>query len=87
MKQDVTGDKSKSRLQTLEKIVKKNNLTFRQNNKTPLCILMETKKEDYYFGYDQFYNPMHIKSQNMLQSTWININSYNAKEDFNESII
>lgn len=87
MKQDVQGDVSKKRLKCLERIVKANNLNFRKEHKVPLQVLIESKKNDYFFGYDQFYNPLHVKSKKSIEFNWLQIDNYDIKEDTNETTI
>lgn len=87
MKQDVQGDVSKKRLKCLERIVKANNLNFRKEHKVPLHVLIESKKNDYFFGYDQFYNPLHVKSKKSIEFNWLQIDNYDIKEDTNETTI
>lgn len=87
MKQNVQGDVSKKRLKCLERIVKANNLNFRKEHKVPLQVLIESKKNDYFFGYDQFYNPLHVKSKKSIEFNWLQIDNYDIKEDTNETTI
>ena len=79
----IKGDVSKARLKELEGIIKKKNFEFRLKNRVPLNILVESKKDDFYMGYDQFYNKIHIKSNSNIAKEWVNIGEYNVEEDSN----
>ncbi len=79
----VQGNIAKSRMKELNSIIERKNLNFRVKNRVPLEILVEDKKDDFYIGYDQFYNKMHIKSEVDITKEWLNIGEYDVKEDGN----
>lgn len=86
MKCDITGDVARARLNFLKQIVAENNLKFRQNlaqNKLPLCVLVESKKGEFYEGWDEFYNKIRIKSSKDLRKQWLNIDKYAVCDKFN----
>lgn len=85
MKQDVPADVAKRRLKMLEKIVKEKNQNFRKQNKIPLNVHVESYKNGFFQGYDQFYNQMLIKSEKNLLKSWIEIDEYKIGETHNES--
>lgn len=82
---EIPKNVAKERLNTLELIIKNNNINFRKNNQVPLDILIEEKRKDYFQGYDQFYNPIKIYSDIDISKQWINIKDYYIKEDINET--
>ncbi len=79
----INGKVAKERLHALEEIVKENNFHFRAQNKKPLLVLVEEKKEGYQVGYDQYYNKLFIQSDLDLQKEWVVIEEYEAREDAN----
>ncbi len=87
MKSSVKADEAKKRLKTLQKIVKNNNIAFRQKNRVSLSVQVESYKKGVFVGYDQFYNPVHIKSEKNLLKSWQNIEDYEIKEERNEAVI
>lgn len=87
MHHNIPGDISKKRLKTLEKIVHRNNKCFREKHKVPLTVLIESQKDGYFAGYDQFYNALHVKSKGNVKLDWLQIDNYQVKEDNNEAIL
>ena len=84
--QQISGLLAKERLQTLKNIVVQNNLEFRREilrAKTPLNVLVESFKDGFYEGYDEFYNKIKIKSQQDLSKKWLKIDNYEARENGN----
>lgn len=79
---DVSKGKAKERLHRIKDIVSSKNKVFREN-KTPLDVLVENKKGDFYYGLDQFYNRIRIKSDKSLYSKWIVIDDYKVEQDMN----
>ncbi|EAH5675758.1 tRNA (N(6)-L-threonylcarbamoyladenosine(37)-C(2))-methylthiotransferase MtaB [Campylobacter upsaliensis] len=87
LKNTIKGDLAKERLNTLKAIVQKNNFEFRKANKIKLEVLIESEKNGFYEGYDQFFNKIKIKSEKELSKMWLNIENYEVKEEFNETRI
>jgi len=83
MKESINGSVSKVRLKELTGIIEHKNFEFRQKNRVPLKILVEDKKDDFYVGYDQFYNKMHINSDKDITKEWINIGEYDVEKTDN----
>ena len=79
---DVSKGKAKERLHRIKDIVSSKNKVFREN-KTPLDVLVENKKGDFYYGLDQFYNRIRIKSDKSLYFKWIVIDDYKVEQDMN----
>lgn len=90
MKCETTGDEARRRLNLLKQIVAEKNLKFRQNlaqKNTPLTVLIESKKGEFYEGWDEFYNKMRVKSEKNLLKSWLNIDKYKLCDKFNEAEI
>lgn len=79
---DIPKDKAKERLHKIKNIIALKNRAFREN-KQPLNVLVEKKKGDFYYGLDQFYNRIRIKSDNDLRAKWVVINHYEVEQDMN----
>ncbi|MDO4673926.1 tRNA (N(6)-L-threonylcarbamoyladenosine(37)-C(2))-methylthiotransferase MtaB [Campylobacter sp.] len=85
MKNTISGAVAKERLHTLRQIVRENNRDFRARNKIPLEILIESEKNGFYEGYDQFFNKMRIKSERDLSKQWLVLEDYDLRAEFNEA--
>lgn len=83
MKPEVNGKVAKERLHELENIVKEKNFAFRGAFGGELSVLVESQKDGYFIGYDQHFNKILIESDEDLLGNWININSYEVKEESN----
>lgn len=79
----VSGDVAKKRLHEIEEIVKQKNYEFRVGIKNELDILVESKKDDIYMGYDQYFNKIFIKSNEDLVGNWIKLDSFEADTEYN----
>ena len=84
MSPQINGNIAKTRLRELENKIKQKNLNFRKQ-KQPLDILIESKKENIYTGYDQFFNQIDVSSQTDLVGDWIQIENYEITESKNVS--
>jgi len=82
LKQDINKNVAKERLHILKEIVAKNNYEFRKRQKK-LEILVESKRDNFFEGYDQFFNKIKIQSNNSLIKQWINVDEYQVEEKFN----
>ena len=85
MKPEIRGDIAKKRLAELMLKVEYKNKLFRLKQKN-LDILVEEKKNGLYTGYDQYFNRIHIKSNEDLIGNWVNIKHYNIGEKENNAI-
>lgn len=83
MKPEVSGSVSKARMQQLQSLVDANNLKFRQSQHEALEVLVESKKEGFYQGFDQFYNKMLIRSDEDIRGEWKSIEKYEIFEGHN----
>lgn len=84
MSPQINGNIAKTRLRELEEKIKQKNLNFRKQ-KQPLDILIESKKENIYTGYDQFFNQIDVSSETDLVGDWIQIENYEIMESKNVS--
>jgi MiaB-like tRNA modifying enzyme len=84
MKGEVNGNISKQRASELVDIVNAKNKIFREDKQT-LEVLIESNKDDIYTGYDQFFNPIEVKSDIDLVGDWIEIKKYDVKDTKNVS--
>ena len=82
MKGEVRGDVAKKRQKIIKEIIEDKNYEFRKNKKS-LWVLVESKKEGFYIGLDQFFNRIKIKSDKDLKGNWIEIDEYEAKKEGN----
>ena len=86
LKNDISGDTAKARLNELKSIVAQNNFEFRTklaHQKTPLSVLVESHKNGFWEGYDEYYNKIKIKSDENLNKKWLKIRHYEARENGN----
>ena len=83
MKPEVDGKTAKRRLHEIEALVKEKNYEFRKSQSVPLQVLIESEKEGYYIGYDQFFNQIRVKSSMDLVGNWLEIEDYEVREEAN----
>ena len=84
MKDKVKGDIAKKRLKILKEIVKNKNMEFRKKHKNiPLQILVEERKDNLFYGYDQYFNKVAVESNENIEKEWITVANYEIKEDLN----
>lgn len=83
MKNDINGKIAKERLHQLEQIIKEKNFAFRDSFKGSLDVLVESQKDDFFIGYDQFFNKIIIKSDIDLVGNWISLESFEVGEELN----
>ncbi len=82
MKEQVRGDIAKKRFKIIKEIIDQKNYEFRKT-KGPLEVLIEGKKGERYFGYDQYYNQVFIHSDLDLRGNWVHIESYEVEKEGN----
>ncbi len=83
LKMDVNGKVAKERLKELTQIVKEKNYEFRKKHNKNLTILIESQKENKFFGYDEYYNKIEVKSSLDLKHSWIVIEEAVVKKEGN----
>ncbi|MEA2111636.1 MAG: tRNA (N(6)-L-threonylcarbamoyladenosine(37)-C(2))-methylthiotransferase MtaB [Campylobacterota bacterium] len=83
LEQSVNGNVSKERMAELTATVNSKNLEFRTRQTTPLDVLIESKKDGFYYGLDQYFNKIHVNSDEDLVGNWLSIENYIVKEESN----
>ncbi|WP_027327780.1 tRNA (N(6)-L-threonylcarbamoyladenosine(37)-C(2))-methylthiotransferase MtaB [Helicobacter pametensis] len=83
MKPRIHGDIAKKRLHSINHLIAQKNLDFRkQHATTPLKILIESHKNGSFYGLDQFFNKVKIKSSKHLMG-WLECDSYTIMQEYN----
>jgi len=84
MKPEVSGALAKERLKILTTLIDKNNYEFRQKHHDDILdVLIESTKGEYYYGLDQYFNPIYIKSDEDLEGNWVELKASDIKEEGN----
>jgi len=83
MKPEVNGKIAKKRLHEIQELVAEKNLSFRKSFSGELDILIESKKDGLYQGFDQHFNKILVESDDDLLGNWINIDNYEVRGDHN----
>lgn len=79
---NVPKDKAKERLHLIRDLIDDKNRRFRES-KRQLDVLVENKKDGFFYGLDQFFNRIQIKSSSDLSLQWLQINDYKIQEGMN----
>lgn len=79
---NVPKEKAKERLHLIRALIDDKNRRFRESKKQ-LNILVENKKDGFFYGLDQFFNRIQIKSNRDLSLQWLQINDYKIQEGMN----
>ena len=87
MKPEVNGKVAKQRLHELEDIIKEKNYNFRKSFSGELEVLIESKKDNFFIGYDQHFNKIMLESDEDLLGNWINIQNYKVQKEYNYASI
>ena len=83
MKPEINGAVSKTRMKQMTDMVEENNFLFRQNTSPVLEVLIESQKEGLYYGLDQFFNKVMIRSSNDLIGNWLSVENYEVNKEYN----
>jgi len=83
MNPEVNGGVSKLRMQELQSLINTNNFNFRQTHNGLLEVLIESEKDGFYQGYDQFYNKIIIQSDEDIRGEWKSIENYTILKENN----
>ncbi len=86
MQNDTPKAVAKERLKRVVDLIQDKNFAFRfakAKTRESLNILVESKKGDYFYGFDEYFNKIAIKSSANLSHSWAKINDYQAKEELN----
>ncbi|WP_104628921.1 tRNA (N(6)-L-threonylcarbamoyladenosine(37)-C(2))-methylthiotransferase MtaB [Helicobacter bizzozeronii] len=82
----VPGNIAKARLRQIKAQVQAQNLAFRQVLRAQgqvLEVLVESYKEGYYYGHDQYFNPIKIQASQDLCGKWVACRDYEVLEGGN----
>ncbi len=82
----INGKISKARHRELTALIKEKNYQFRLKNSNNLTVLIESKKDGIFRGYDQFYNQITVKSNKDIEHSWILIDKAEAKAEGNYAV-
>jgi len=94
MSEQVDKKTASYRATQIRELIKTKNFDFRAklraNNKS-INVLVESAKDGYYLGYDEYFNLAKIKQKdntknNELKGKWIDTTSYEVKSEFNEIV-
>ncbi len=78
----VRGDVAKQRLRTISACVQEKNHAFRMRaQNTPLEVLVESYKDGYYHGSDQYFNPVVISAPRDLRAQWVRLENYQVQRE------
>jgi MiaB-like tRNA modifying enzyme len=87
MHDEVKGDLAKERHRELTEIVKRKNYLFRQSHNQSLEVLIENGNAENFYGLDQYFNRVEVKSDEDLSSNWVLLNKVEVKPDGNQAEI
>jgi MiaB-like tRNA modifying enzyme len=85
MKPEVRGNIAKERHRELTEIIKAKNFAFRRDHTGNLEVLLENGKDDIYYGFDQYFNKVEIRSEEDLSSNWVLLNNVEVNSDGNKA--
>jgi len=85
LKPEVRGDIAKARHRELTALVKAKNYAFRQAHDSGLEVLLESGKDGLFYGFDQYYNKVEVRSQEDLSSNWVLLNKVEVGDDVNQA--
>jgi MiaB-like tRNA modifying enzyme len=85
MKPEVRGNIAKERHRELTEIIKAKNFAFRRDHTGNLEVLLEKGKDDIYYGFDQYFNKVEIRSEEDLSSNWVLLNNVEVHSDGNKA--
>ncbi len=83
MQPQIKGDAAKERHRELTEIIKSKNYDFRCKNKSNLEVLLENGKDGVFYGYDQYFNKIEVRSSEDLSGNWVLLNNINVQGDGN----
>ncbi|HIQ27973.1 MAG TPA: tRNA (N(6)-L-threonylcarbamoyladenosine(37)-C(2))-methylthiotransferase MtaB [Sulfurovum sp.] len=87
MKPEIRGNIAKERHRELTAIIKAKNYTFRREHTQNLEVLLENGKNNIFYGFDQYFNKIEVKSNEDLSSNWVFINDVEVSNEGNKAKI
>ncbi len=85
MKPEIRGNIAKERHRELTAIIKAKNYTFRREHTQNLEVLLENGKNNIFYGFDQYFNKIEVKSNEDLSSNWVLINDVEVSNEGNKA--
>lgn len=85
MKPEVRGNISKVRHRELTELVKAKNYAFRRSHNSNLEVLLENGKDGVFYGFDQYFNKVEVRSDEDLSSNWVLLNDVEVEPDVNRA--
>jgi len=85
MKPEVRGNIAKERHRELSELVKAKNYAFRRSHNSDLEVLLENGKDGVFYGFDQYFNKVEVRSQEDLSSNWVHLNDVEVEPDVNRA--
>ena len=83
IKEQVPKNIVKVRHKELTSIIKEKNYAFRRSISRPLDVLIESKKDRFYVGLDQYFNKVAVDCDYNLKGKWITLDDIEVKEEIN----
>jgi len=83
IKEQVPKNIVKVRHKELTSIIKEKNYAFRRSISKPLDVLIESKKDRFYVGLDQYFNKVAVDCDYNLKGKWITLDDIEVKEEIN----
>ena len=83
MKPEVNGRVAKERLHEIQDLIDIKNYEFRKAYSGDLEVLIESKKNGLYQGFDQHFNKVIVDSKEDLIGNWVSISDYRVQKDAN----
>ncbi|QOR60987.1 tRNA (N(6)-L-threonylcarbamoyladenosine(37)-C(2))-methylthiotransferase MtaB [Sulfurovum sp. ST-21] len=87
MKPEIRGNIAKERHRELTELVKAKNYAFRRAHTDNLEVLLENGKEGIFYGFDQYFNKVEVRSEEDLGSNWVLLNRVEVQPDGNSAKI
>jgi len=71
IKNQINGKIAKARHKELTSLIKEKNFAFRKEHNRNLTVLIESKKDNKFRGYDEYYNLVTVESLKDLEHSWV----------------
>ena len=85
MRPEVQGDIAKGRHRELTELIREKNHAFRRKHTEGLVVLLESGEREKYYGFDQFYNKVEVRSKEDLSHNWIILNKVEVNPNGNQA--
>jgi len=87
LKPEIRGNIAKERHRELTELVKAKNYAFRRSHNSNLEVLLENGKEGVFYGFDQYFNKVEVRSSEDLSSNWVLLNDVEVGVDVNRAAL